>query len=109
MFVIFAVGRLCCRDLQNACCLGFSFQSSVSFLTLVFLVAQLFVIVRLLWHRQLSPSACVCYGMLPVGSCSCVFAATYLSVGFVNYHLCVFVVPVCSSAVSGCEFVFVLM
>lgn len=32
--------------------------SSVSFLTLVFLVAQLFVIVRLLWHCQLSPRAC---------------------------------------------------
>lgn len=102
---MFVVGRLCSRNLQDACRLGFSFQSSVSFLTLVFLVAQLFVIVRLLWHCQLSlcarvhARARVCYGMLPVGSCSCIFVATSLceivSVSIVCVCGCVFALPGC--------------
>lgn len=108
---MFVVGRLCSRNLQDACRLGFSFQSSVSFLALVFLVAQLFVIVRLLWHCQLSLRARVRarVRVLWYAPGWVVFLRIYflrLSVRLFQFPLCVCLFCL---GVSGCKFVFILM
>lgn len=104
----FSVGSLCCRNLQDVFRVGFSFQASVSFLVLVFLVAQLFVIVRLLWHCQLSLCAYVCvyYGIvLFVLFSFVVYVGTFLSLrDCVSFGLCrcMFVCALSTDLCCGC-------
>ena len=89
------------------------FRPSVSSLALVFLVAQLFVIVRLLRHGQLSVCVCVCVCVLqhPPGGVVCIFVCVvgaYLSLwDCVNLSLCN--VSVCVLCMDLCVCVFSLM
>lgn len=117
----FSVGSLCCRNLQDVFRVGFSFQASVSFLVLVFLVAQLFVIVRLLWHCQLSLCAYVCvyYGIVLFVLCPLLYMLAHFCLcGIVSVSVCVgvclsvrsariCVVAVCCHAVCLCRCAFV--
>ena len=83
MFVIFRWVPFAAGICRTCFVLVSVFTPSVSSLALVFLVAQLFVIVRRLRHRQLSACLCV-YVSECVCRCVCVTASSWWSC----VHIC---------------------